>query len=1588
MGILDDVKTDTNILEDVGESVSNPLTLDQQDYVNEVSRELQGDESAPITSEDEWKALNKSESYNILQEDEESFIRNNIAKLAYGDIGFEEISQAAKDLAVEDSIANSDSGIPSAAAISVARDRLAVSDANNPENLAVSQQELVIKRHYSDKQAVLEDSVRMAQLGADKAGTWSKVKYGFNQIAPIPFVAGGISARTYRDALDAIGLTPSYSPTENKRLFLGLVSMQYKDLGTSPLAFGYQLKWMRDTMIEKGVNASEVSDLFDTLLDFSPEAESFYSVADILAFAPVAKSLVAATKTARIAGAIETFKKIAGAGVEYINIIPGLDGTLVKVSDKAFDAVAKPVVNATNKVSKLIKNNDRASAAAEIEKLIGNPVDSYKNKKTSYEYGTDSALKPEVFNEPSMANEKVVVAKKYSEAIQERIDLVKTRTSMLDQFKKESWEKHARNVTDTLELNNIFGAGKGVGVNDLIKAYEKDSVMAEKKTGDLVAMIRLKGGFTSVPSAQYADAGLVKAIKKGQRMSGTFDGITTRFSVEKFGNKWYTNLYIDTQKGWGTLHFDYVNGSNKALTKWRPFLSSIATATSNPKDVQILNIARNIDAEVLRSTGEAAENAVKGLSKEEKRLLQSIADIEYRYQAWYDSDYLKERGVPDKVITAHDNYHALNDIDYYIRNSYVRADMVNRGAKRISFNGKDIEGVGRVVPLQNAQDLKDALLGTEAKPGRDVLIDAIEGVPVSSKTLNDDELVSYFERGYRLIEGSLSPEDGVAARTFYYLLNPDMTVINDLGEFVTKYLAGGRGFYDRGAGFLKQLKIEKNAKGRKCITGVNTFATDSDFVGLERVSSKIEEMRQAYIKGEIGKLNSLINDSELSKLPFNNAEEFEKWSNNIGIDLINPENTLEVTKNGELMSSYRNLYRSSSIDDLVGFDDMFNLQHRSHFQAISNEAKQARARRTGKELFNYDFEKAQPVDIELQMRYMVNDMVYSGVMNNFTDFYAERFYKTFKDVLAIPDRGVQPAPIELLTKKQPFKEGLKGAQLELVESAKAAIKNYAAIRGIPTEFDSVIANKATQIMNWIGGAAQDFFHISEPVAHKVRLNWNKLIEKDPLGYGRAFTSHWYLGLGNISQLYKQAASDVSVMILEPKASLQAAKWSLPFSSALRKSNGDVLKAMDKLATKFNDAPEAVKQNFKSLIDMGVFEHGVAGGFLETGETVKTKFNRASMYFFNIGEMHNRTMAYLTAIYAKGYNGVKMTTEQLAEVASYGQKLFLNMDATGLSRIQTSTVGKTLLQFMGYRMRWLETVLFDKELTRAQRVRLALGTSLLVGGEGMLGVSAYSGICNVFNGFSTSTEPAYEDRNELARFIARGLLNYFSEESGLNVDIGAPLSLEYAEMLDAISGISKMDLPVVTSLGNGITFLTHMGRVIADSTLGEATIEDFENSLEMMLRAGEIPSSARPILGYLLWKNGANYNSKGQLTERTNSTLRSVLHGLGFNSLEIKDRIKAISEYSDVSRREKKIIKEALPIISMYYRNPSPYLFNIVDTMIKNADLSPLQKAKLWDKLKKEVGDTLQVPLIQLQYNKQLREGGFTGNNILQLGTNF
>lgn len=1514
------------------------LPVDTAQYYTELTKETYGEEMPSVETKEELDGINEYAAAETSDTIVEGMLKQDADAIARGQIETQRVKQRAYIAAVQALRYYDSVGKEAALAIANAQTHIAKAEVNNPDRTLEDAEAL-----RQAKVAVADNFRPLLAQARKEESNWSywidlskELILGYHLVQSSKVYGGSI-------------FSPIKNLTEASSKFYGLIA----DPKVSAAQFAEYLKDWRSWMQSQGYAPGQIERYYNDIFDPSLNLETIGYVADVVSFGAIAKAAKTGGLLAGTAKAVEESAPLVGKTIGK---------AVIKTGEIAHDIGVVAYRGVTkSKAGRLWLFGDVDEAAKNLAKSLDAAQDVHAVTKETgkhfYTHVLDSVTKDTMDLSENIAR-KIDVASTlgYQEVLARTLKTIQQYGDTLgSKLKPELWQDFQKSIADIIERNPVYETHN---VGELLAKVDPEDLL-KTKAGNLTARIRLKETYNSFDDAHS----VIKTLEEA--------GKDMPFGVKayafKSNGRVFIDMDIDTQKGWGTLLGE--SFANSKVQGFRSMLSSVFTATSRPTRVKALDELRALDTEFLRNTYNSFLESAKSLNKADKDLLNLIADRSIETGTFFSPEYLRQREVPESVIKSYQEYRLANDVDAYFINKARVSQMNKQGVMDISFGGKPL-GKGRVI--------RGATIDTVENSKRKIIYGNPSNPAESITNANREKIANSLNSGYVLVEPVYGPDEFTKARRVYYCLSSDSIVENPVRGFVMNYTPGGRRFFDRKNSYLKQLVLETNPDtGRKSIVGINTVATDIDAIGLGRQRDKIEEVRKLVAQGaDDATVTKLIAEKKFIRAPFHNAETFKTFCSQYGIDITDIDNSLEIVKNGEIIPSY--MRYTQKADDLVGIEEMTNMSHQSHFQAIDNESKIAKMKRTGKDLFTYDFGKASTVDVEDQLRYQLQDIINTGVFKDYTEFYAEDFAKHFKDVI---EGANEMTPEQML---------LKGrirhteSNVDIANQAETAQKNYMAIRGIPTDFDRSLADNGTRLLQSVGLYLEDLFKIHEQTAHGLRVKWNQIDFGGALQTARTFAAHRFLGLLNPYQLYKQAAANAYVAMLEPKHSITAMRWSLPMVDALVKSDGSLIKAMEIFSKKFGDAPEEIKAAMQSLINMGCFGSSASGGFIDIGKTATSSAGKLSMKFFTYAEMENRVTAYLTAYLSRGFRGKVLTkASDIGNVRSYAQQLYMNMDQTGLARVQTTQIAKTAFQFQSFRIRWLET-LFNKELTGAQRARLLIGTGILTGTTGIAGVKGTQYLSNVFSG-STDKDPV--DPGVLKDFqdiFANGVPNWALQEAGVNIDVGSVFSPDLGSLSDMPENLVGFALPSVSALTGTAKTLYDASKMIYDKNYRPTSQQEFTDYLKVLAESGQIPSHiSKPMLAYHLYKTGLMYNSKGTLTVETNNLLETVLIGLGFPSMNIKKVARAYAEYQYGKEAEENLYKQLKPLYTNMCRTEDPVSRALYETTMRDSEVSMKIKQKVFQRLVRETGRNVFVPQsIQLKI-QQIKQEGAYGSSLLE-----
>lgn len=1274
-----------------------------------------------------------------------------------------------------------------------------------------------------------------------------------------------------------------------------------------------------------------------------------------------AKTTEQATKLAAEAKIpMTTAEKLAdkSTGVAGTTIKEALAQTVPLVGDLLGDAVKGTLNVVTALPRKFLTRASRKGLFEDIQGETQDVAEAVKAGrlvrdniiKTKFDGAVADALKPVATGTENIAASRVV---------RSEVDYLRSldkATTMLARSSHLNLEEAAL-TAEMLErastvLSNLEGY-KPTNLAEAVRLANKDDVIFDS-TGKLVARVRAdKPGSRKMTYEQAKQLASDLSFK-----SDSVIGQETGLSVEAFpmplytarGKKkaWKVDAEVSLNKGFGVAFSEASGLKNDKWTSHKVAPDSMFTLSTNPVAIKRLGYLRELQAENIISKGEEAQKSFRQLKKADKGLFRLLAEHSINTGAFLNTDYLIAKGASPEFVKAYTDWRRMNDLDYLLINAYRRDTMVRQGVKALSV-GDHYIGYGRVLRT----DIKKTLEGTTRK----IIFDDFDAKPKAlNKVFGDgltdaqvnERLDTLIEQGYVLIERSYGQEKALKGNRLYYLINGHNIVENDLPEFITNYLAGGRRFFDSRAAFVKQGVWEKDEEGVERFVGVKTVAADLDEVGLTRKTKGIERLRKAVVDRDesLDTFNTIVREEGLSDIPWNNFDDFKAWAKEHEIDIERSHAALEVVKDGDMLSSV-NTFLGEAVDELDK-DALFNLRHRSAFMALTEEAKMQKWMRQGNDILGWNFKDTMKIaDFDRNIQMMVQDMVNMGVMSKWDDFYCDLFYQQFAKLAE--DKGVlkdKMTPRQLLYAIW----SPDGKAADISPDATAAAKNYWAIKGVPTDLDRAIAQKVSGIFKGIEGAEE----IPLRLSHGLNL-FGKSVEKlNPLKRLRQFASYMTMAWAP-GQFGKQAMPIAYVGLMKPQAVPYVMEHILPVFFRVLSWHGSTPLAMERYYKIFGETEGKMQGLYKFLIKANVMAPTGLGGLVEPVKP--NTFNNISFAFKNSGELLNRLVAYMAAYYDSGYAATKgiESERELARVISKAESYFMNMGPTGMARIQTTQIAKTAAQFQSYFWRFIETAMFDKELTTAEKWQLRLGMLALSGEVGVFGAKGYVKTKECLNALSTDDE-GYDTmgfQGDAARIFEIGTVNYLLEELGYDINLGDTIAIPVSDFADKGVFGFMFTVPAWSSTNKALNGVIDLYNMLGAQYHAKnyITAAEFEKDIAAIAQARNMPSGiAQQVLALEALRTGEQFNKYGQLTDKGNKDLIALRQLLGLGSITDLDIAIHKAEEQSMEEKEKEYEKDMRALYYANYKTPGDPAIEAMIRIKKAGTDLPREKQFEKDKL--------------------------------------
>jgi hypothetical protein len=747
----------------------------------------------------------------------------------------------------------------------------------------------------------------------------------------------------------------------------------------------------------------------------------------------------------------------------------------------------------------------------------------------------------------------------------------------------------------------------------------------------------------------------------------------------------------------------WTNTLNVKATNYLARLTLNARMLGDEMLANIAQVSGNNKAKLLKSLyGDQLKPFTKMSKAQHEAVGQVLALGENRGQ-WFSDDELGTlyRRAYNREVTAEelDAYRSavnINDIDHSLRNDELYKKRLIDGHETVTFN----------TGLKNADRINAKIVRGVPESFEGNAFNISESTSYGRNTQPDIQRLK--DEGYYFIrtEDPVELADGSKVNAFF--AKPHDLNIEPLRRDQLAYRAGGHRIY-KGKYFAKQAVVE-DIKGVTTYQNPKTHIVGQTHAEVDFWANKMEAARIAYNN----KADATVLDEILEgRAGFPTGEEF---INNMESGNYSKNTPFRAMYDREELPEY---VMNSSADDFRIKDDYGTEQNLRTYGRLYYSSK-------GETLKDWRGLVAPTLD-----PYETINRALTNVANltSFSDYKmtaVERWVKSFGNII---DEGSIPKDSSSMYKILNAKLVSGGGQSvsRLREGAEAQRDIIKRVLGWKTEADLRAEEYQRSLISWIEGSDPEGFR------HNVvsgAIDWAS--NKDPVQKIRGMAFDMKLGLFNVGQFPKQISTMWAAFTLSPQHGFNGMMSLLPLRSYLLQSSGEEVldhwlsKGVTKFAG-FKDA-EDFKGFMNSAKNSGFFDiggnhqlintHGPNAAISDTGNAID-KARQSARFFFNEAEIWNRSVAYRIA-----WNETREKLPQLAlsseefnrTVAGAAEKYAFSMSDQSAAWWQKGVMSIPT-QFWAYNARMMEAML-GGEFTRAQRVRLLMGQTLMYGSAGM------------------------------------------------------------------------------------------------------------------------------------------------------------------------------------------------------------------------------------------------------------------------------
>lgn len=910
--------------------------------------------------------------------------------------------------------------------------------------------------------------------------------------------------------------------------------------------------------------------------------------------------------------------------------------------------------------------------------------------------------------------------------------------------------------------------------------------------------------YTSRMNAQRAAARMglkANSYTIAPKGAGGFVIKTYKYVEETAPNVWDDMIPLENQPNNGTYPYF------KALLS--PKISQPVFQTGQRGSVVHGETAFGIMARQLYSPFEA-------LKKGEKKALDKMMEINrmteaipgdpttrgmyYQSLGELESAYMRHmRRLPsDREVAAYFAVKQATDVDFIFRSLNETRRKVSQGHELLSIERIGQKGSKFSVDFE-AKEIRDDYSVLNKFDGINIGFIAHDGTAnkldlrVMTKQWREDMIDKLFQGEYKLIQ-PYNPRDKevmklmMSDEPFPYIITPGIKARNpiDLTKQVN-YRAGWHNNY-KAPYFIKQPRFKKRGDGSLSFEGDTTaLAAKTEAHGKEAIQIW-EKGRQFVKKGDMLGLSHYLN----GKVDMT-AQEFA----NLFTKHLDPNIPLVLVRRGTRSATTNaTLANGKTMSEFFGaFDDTLDRFHNPSATFGDNFIAERdplllelAVPDESNPLYRLDYaEQFSPMATQVEaMKNLIHSTFYEDYQMAAANSWVSKFWPILKyDGRPLTEDMVRRNPLFYLRNATiDRKHNLTG--FTQAQSLRSQILNLVGTPSVTAEGVEYFKQKMLSNLYKVGGDK-----LVDYVPEKLIPTMN-----DPYAYFRAVAFHSKLGFFNPVQFFVQASAVTNIALISPVQGVKSTIYSLAMRqlsltelpSAIDVA-GDIVKKLGGDKAKFIESKRLMDGfAFDRVSGEHAFASSIADPTLFRDQLGRVMLDKGTV-FFNAGERAVRLTAWNTAYLewaAKNANKVgKATRADAQAILNRAQKLSANMTRDSSSFWQRGLAGN-FTQFWSYNVRMAE-LMFGRQLSKAERMRLIMGNMLLYGftpAAGLAGAAIYGDAELAMN----AVNPFGED------------IQIMAAKKGINLQAGLPGALYKGMFNMAIQALTGEDLDIGARFG--------------------------------------------------------------------------------------------------------------------------------------------------------------------------------------------